>query len=113
MAAVTDLKNRLSDLPDLSELDLPRLERMGRSAGRSADQSIDRLLGKSRNPIWPWIAGALGLAVVIGAIAAYMAWLRRPPVETSAVDSGWTPEPSSWQPESTPVSELGTSPLDA
>ena len=116
MTSVAELKNRLPDMPDLSEIDLPRLEQVGRTAGRSADESIDRLLGRSRNPIWPWIAAGLGLAVVIGVIAAYMAWLRRPPVETSTAERGWTPAPApedGWQPDASPVSELGTSPLDA
>jgi hypothetical protein len=115
MTAVSDLKNRLPDMPDLSELDLPRMEKVGRAAGRSADESIDRLLGKSRNPIWPWIALGLSLAAIAGVIAAYMAWFRRTPVETATPETGWTPEPTaagSWQAESTPVSELGTSPLD-
>jgi hypothetical protein len=121
MTAASELKDRLPDLRDLADIDLPRMEQVGRDAGRSADQTIDRLLGKSRNPSWPWLATALGLAVVIGAIAAYMAWMRRPPVDTSAVDtpadeSGWTRESApdaGWQAEPTPVSELGTSPLDA
>ena len=114
MTAVSELKNRLPDMPDLSEIDLPRMEKVGRAAGRSADESIDRLLGKSRNPIWPWIAMGLSLAVIAGAIAAYLAWFRRTP-EVPARETGWTPEPTaagSWQTESTPVSELGTSPLD-
>ena len=120
MTAVSELKNRLQDLPDLSDidlskLDLPRMEQVGRAAGRSADESIDRLLGKSRNPIWPWVALGLSLAVIAGAIAAYMAWFRRAPEETTVPATGWTPEPTapgSWQSEPTPVSELGTSPLD-
>jgi hypothetical protein len=115
MTAVSELKNRLPDMPDLSEIDLPRMEKVGRAAGRSADESIDRLLGKSRNPIWPWIALGLSLAVIAGAIAAYMAWFRRPAEATSVPEAGWTPEPTaagSWEAESTTVSELGTSPLD-
>jgi hypothetical protein len=114
MDAVAELKNRLPDLSELSEIELPRMEEVGRAAGRSADESIDRLLGKARNPIWPWVAGALGLAVVIGVIAAYMAWLRRWSVETPESESGWTPEPleGSRPLGSAPVSELGTSPLD-
>jgi hypothetical protein len=115
MTAVSDLKNRMADLPDLSEIDLPRMEQVGRAAGRTADESIDRLLGKSRNPIWPWIAAGLSLAVIAGVIAAYMAWFRRAPMETSTPETSWTPEPTaegSWQAESVPVSELGTSPLD-
>lgn len=116
MTAVTELKHRMPDLGDLADIDLPRMERVGRDAGRSADEAIDKLLGKSRNPIWPWIAAVLGLAAVVGVIAAYMAWMRRPPVEPSTPEPRWTPAPKpedSWSPESTPVSELGTSPLSA
>jgi hypothetical protein len=121
MTAVSELKNRMPDLGDLADIDLPRMERVGRDAGRSADEALDKLLGKSRNPIWPWIAAVLGLAAVVGVIAAYMAWMRRPPVDKSTTESQWTSEskPEAWQPEgtwpaeSTPVSELGTSPLDA
>jgi len=51
------------------------------TVGKSADETIDRLLGRSRAPIWPWIAAAFGLVAVIGTIAAYLAWFRRPPME--------------------------------
>ena len=65
--------------PDLSNVELPKME----SVGKSADQTIDRLLGRSRAPIWPWIAAVFGLVAVIGTIAAYLTWLRRPPMELS------------------------------
>jgi hypothetical protein len=101
MAAVSELKSRLQDLPDLpglSEIDLPRMEQLGRNAGRSADETIDRLLGRSRNPIWNWLAVGLGLAILAGVIAAYMAWMRRPVGETTTAETAWKPE-AEWKPE--------------
>jgi hypothetical protein len=95
MPTVSELKNRLQDIPDLpnlSEIDLPRMEQVGRNAGRSADETIDRLLGRSRNPIWNWLAVGLGLAIVAGVIAAYMAWMRRPIGETPTTHAEWKPE---------------------
>jgi hypothetical protein len=63
--------------PDLSNIELPKMA----TVGKSADETIDRLLGRSRAPIWPWIAAAFGLVAVIGTIAAYLAWFRRSPME--------------------------------
>ena len=94
MPVVSELKHRLPDLSDLSEIDLPRMEQVGRNAGRSADETINRLLGRSRNPIWTWLAVGLGLAVVIGVIGAYMAWIRRPVSEPATPDTEWKPETS-------------------
>ena len=75
METIERLKQRF---PDLSNVDLPKME----SVGKSADQTIDRLLGRSRAPIWPWIAGAFALVAVIGTVAAYLGWLRRPPMDS-------------------------------
>jgi hypothetical protein len=74
--SIEDLRQRFSKLSelDLSKIDTPSLER----AGKSADQAIDRVLGRSRTPAWPWLATGLGLVVVVGAIAAWFAFLRRP-----------------------------------
>ena len=63
--------------PDLSNVELPKMEEVG----KTADQTIDRLLGRSRAPMWPWVAAVLGLVAVIGTVAAYLTWLRRPPME--------------------------------
>jgi hypothetical protein len=63
--------------PDLSNVDLPKME----NVGKTADETIDRLLGRSRAPIWPWVAAVLGLVAVLGTVAAYLTWLRRPPME--------------------------------
>jgi hypothetical protein len=125
MAVVSELKNRLQDLPDLpnlSEVDLPRMERVGRNAGRSADETIDRLLGRTRNPIWNWLAVGLGLAIVAGAIAAYMAWMRRPVVEPVTPGTGWkaaaagkpeTVADTGWTADPAPMPEVDVSRLDA
>jgi len=49
---------------------------------KTADQTIDRLLGRSKPSVWPWVAAGIGLVAVVGAIAAYFAWWRRPSWET-------------------------------
>src|SRR5690349_805006 len=69
---------------DLKHLDLPKLE----TVGKSADDSINRLLGRSRAPVWPWVAMGIGLVAVIGGIAAYMTWWRRPAWESTS--EPWT-----------------------
>ncbi|HYK96241.1 MAG TPA: hypothetical protein VE011_10305 [Candidatus Dormibacteraeota bacterium] len=82
---IDDLRDRVSKLGDdlsridlskidLSKIDMPSLQ----DVGKGADQTIDRLLGRSRAPIWPWIAAGVGLVAVIGAIAAWFTFLRRP-----------------------------------
>jgi hypothetical protein len=85
---------RLKDrMPDLSALDLPRLE----VVGRTADDTIDRLLGRSSARVWPWVATGIGLFAVAGAIATYL-WMRRPmtnpvgdePVGESSIDASST-----------------------
>lgn len=65
-------------LPDLREIELPKME----DVSKTADQTIDRLLGRSKAPVWPWVAAGIGLVAVIGAVAAYFAWWRRPTWET-------------------------------
>lgn len=72
--------------PDLSNVDLPKMEEVG----KTADQTIDRLLGRSRAPIWPWVAAVFGLVAVIGTVAAYLTWLRRPPMELTESTIGDT-----------------------
>ena len=74
-----DLKARMPSL-HLSDIELPSMEH----AGRQADRTIDRLLGRSRPTAWPWLAAALGLAAIVGTAVALVSWTRRP---------GW----SSWQ----------------
>jgi hypothetical protein len=78
---IDDLRDRVSKLSeiDLSKLDLSKIEMPALpDVGKSADHAIDRLLGRSRMPIWPWIAAGIGLVAVVGAIAAWFTYLRRP-----------------------------------
>jgi hypothetical protein len=64
-------------VPDLSEIELPSLPSM-QDVSKSADEAVQRLLGRRRRPIWPWIAIGLGLVALVGVVAAYVAWFRRP-----------------------------------
>jgi len=61
-------------VPNFKEIELPKME----DVGRNADVVIDRLLGRSRAPVWPWIAAGIGLVALVGAITAYFAWFRPP-----------------------------------
>jgi hypothetical protein len=79
-STIDELKQRF---PTLSEIELPKMEHVG----KAADEAVDRLLGRSRAPVWPWIATGIGLVAVIGAIAAYFAWFRRPTWDAAA---GWS-----------------------
>jgi hypothetical protein len=81
-ATIDELRKKL---PDLREIELPSMKDMSRTAkevGSTAEETIDRLLGRSKAPVWPWIAAGIGLVAAIGAIAAYFAWWRRPTWET-------------------------------
>lgn len=78
---IDDLRERVSKLSelDLSKLDLSKIELPAlQDVGKNADQAIDRLLGRSRTPVWPWIAAGIGLVAVIGAITAWFTLIRRP-----------------------------------
>ena len=77
-ATVDELLKRL---PDLREIELPNLPKM-KDVSKTADDTIDRLLGRSRAPVWPWIAAGIAIVGVIGAVAAYITWWRRPTWET-------------------------------
>ncbi len=100
-STVDELRKRF---PNLAEIELPKMEQVG----KSADQAVDRLLGRSRNPVWPWVAAGIGLVAVIGAVAAYFAWFRRPSWEST--EAGWTADNTTTQAEES----LGTeSTIDA
>jgi len=73
---IADLRKRLSKV---SDMDLPSLEK----AGKRADVRINRMRGRSRNPVWPWIAAGFGLVALAGTVAGYLYWLRRPSWDTS------------------------------
>ena len=81
-ATIDELRKKL---PDLREIELPSMKEVSKTAnevGKTAEETIDRLLGRSKAPVWPWVAAGIGLVAVIGAVAAYFAWWRRPSWET-------------------------------
>ena len=89
----------IKKLPDLREIELPNLPKM-KDVSKTADDTIDRLLGRSRAPVWHWVAAGIAIVGVIGAVAAYMTWWRRPSWETpsepwaasTTTDSTYVPE---------------------
>lgn len=86
--------------PNLSEIELPKME----NVGKSADEAVDRLLGRQKSSAWPWVAAGIGLVAVIGAIAAYFAWFRRPTWDST--EPAWTAEDTSPEAEA-----LGSDPM--
>lgn len=87
-------------IPNLAEIELPQMPSMEK-VGKTADETIDRLLGREKAPVWPWVAAGIGLVAVIGALAAYFAWLRRPTWEAS---NDWSTTPAN--PESTATDDI-------
>jgi hypothetical protein len=81
-----DLDELRKNIPSLSEIELPSMAR----AGKRADATIDRLLGRSRMPIWPWIAAGVFVAALIATVAAFFTWNRR---------ASWTRESDPWADE--------------
>ena len=72
-------------LPNLSEIEFPKMELPNlQNVSKTADQTIDRLLGRQKAPVWPWVAAGIGLVAVIGAVAAYFAFWRRPSWESTS-----------------------------
>ena len=92
-STLEELKKRI---PDLSEIELPNLpsrkevSRAAKDVSKTADETIDRLLGRSRAPMWPWIAAGIGLVALAGIVAAWFAWFRRPTWEAPAAEEPWT-----------------------
>ena len=72
-STLEELRDRMPSLK-LSEIELPSMEH----AGREADRAIDRVLGRSRPTVWPWIAAGVALATIVGATVALLSWYRRP-----------------------------------
>jgi hypothetical protein len=98
-STVEELKKRI---PNLSEIELPAMPSMSK-VGKSADETIDRLLGRQKAPVWPWVAAGIGLVAVIGALAAYFAWFRRPTWEASDT---WSATPTTPEPMTPATDEL-------
>jgi hypothetical protein len=94
----------LKRVPNFKEIELPKVE----DVGRNAEVAIDRLLGRSRAPVWPWIAAGVGLVAVISAIGAYFAWFRTPTwrTKTAVTSSGQPLEPTSVTYDSTYETEM-------
>jgi hypothetical protein len=83
-ATIEELRKKL---PDLREIELPSMKEVSKTAKdvtHTAEETIDKLLGRSKAPVWPWVALGLGVVAVIGAIAAYFTWWKRPTWETPA-----------------------------
>ena len=89
-------------IPNLSEIELPPMPSMEK-VGKTADDTIDRLLGRQKAPVWPWIAAGIGLVAVIGAVAAYFAWLRRP---TWEANDDWSTTPTTPEPMTPSTDDL-------
>jgi hypothetical protein len=91
-STLEELKKRI---PDLSEIELPNLpsrkevSRAAKDVSKTADETIDRLLGRKRAPMWPWIAAGIGLVALAGIVAAWFAWFRRPTWEAPEAEEPW------------------------
>jgi hypothetical protein len=90
-STVEELRKKI---PNLSEIELPQMPSIEK-VGKTADETIDRLLGRQKSPVWPWVAAGIGLVAVIGAIAAYFAWFRRPTWQAS---DAWSASPAAPEP---------------
>lgn len=89
-STIDELRKRM---PDMSEFDIPKLEKVGKDVGKTADQALDKLLGRNKMPVWPWVAGSLALAAIVGAVAAWFTWFRRP----TSVDTLVEEEIGTWE----------------
>jgi len=87
----------MKKIPNLTEIELPQMPSIEK-VGKTADETIDRLLGRKKAPMWPWVAAGIGLVAVIGALAAYFAWFRRPTWEASDTWSTTPTTPDSMTP---------------
>jgi hypothetical protein len=98
-STIDEMKKRFPDLSEF-ELSLPTrgdVRKTAKDITRTADATIDRLLGRRRAPLWPWIAAGIGLAAIVGVVAAWFAWFRRPT---------WEREPEQSEPWSATVDEV-------
>jgi hypothetical protein len=78
-------------IPSLPEIEIPSLQEAGTKVGRNADQTIDRLLGRSRTPVWPWVAAGVFVIGLVGTVAAFLTWNRR---------ASWTRRSDPWAEDS-------------
>lgn len=87
-STIDELRKRIPDMSefDMPKFDVPKLEKVGKDVGKTADQALDKLLGRNKMPIWPWVAGSLALAAIVGAVAAWFTWFRRPTSVDTLVD---------------------------
>ena len=84
-STLAELRERMPSLR-LSEIELPSMER----AGRSADRAIDRLLGRSHSSGWPRLALGVGLVALVSAAIWFLSWSR---------DSRSSPVPGAYRAE--------------
>jgi hypothetical protein len=91
-STIEELRKKIPNLSEIELPQLPKIDELSKTAGKTADQTIDRLLGRKRTPVWPWVAAGVGLIAVLGMIAAYIAWFRRPTWEAST--DTWSSEPT-------------------
>jgi hypothetical protein len=86
-----ELRDRMPSLK-LSEIELPRIDKIEipriEKVGRDADKAIDKLLGREKNPVWPWVAAGIALVAVVGVVAAFVSWGRRGSWNGSTYGSG-------------------------
>jgi hypothetical protein len=78
------IRDRLTPLTamDLSDIELPGLEQVG----RRAERTVDRLTGRSRTSIWPRLALGLGLLALVGLAVVVFGSSRRGAWNTTAPD---------------------------
>ena len=96
-STIEELRKKIPNLSEIELPNLPKIEELGKNAGKTADETIDRLLGRSKAPVWPWVAAGIGLVAVIGIVAAWFAWFRRPT---------WDSTGDTWTTDST--TDIGT-----
>jgi hypothetical protein len=83
------------EMPSIPAVDLPSMQ----DAGRKADQTLDRLLGRSKAPIWPWVGAAVFVVALVGTIAAVFTWNRR---------ASWTRQTDPWAEDGTIPTSVDT-----
>jgi hypothetical protein len=89
---------------DLSDIELPGLDQVGRQAERARD----RLTGRSRRSIWPRLAIGLGLLALVVLAVAIFGSSRRNPWNMTANDVEEGPD----RPFDTPPADLAATTLN-